>query len=122
LQAEREANPIEFMISPENQTKSNERKTSRCSIDKHATWSMDLGFWIYSKTAQCGPYGCDKGIPFTSPKARRNQISKAVAEELMPSLIALDETKERLCERFSCTAAQLLAIHAETIIERSKLR
>ncbi len=110
------------MNSPKNQAQSNDPTKPQCVVNQHANWSAEHGVWIFSKTAKCGPYGCDKGIPFASPKARRHQISKAVAEELLPAIIALDEIKDRLCDRFSCTSAQLLSIHAETIIERSKLR
>jgi hypothetical protein len=116
--------PFEFMKSPlNNQSASNTAPAPiKCHHSKHATWSDDHGGWLFSKTNICGPHGCDAGRRFETAKERNDTISKAVTEKLLPSLIALDEIKDKLAARFSCSPTALLQIHTLAVNERSKAR
>jgi hypothetical protein len=68
--------------------------------------------------ATCGPHGCDGGCPFRDAKHRREVISRAVAEKLLPAIAALDDVKNHLMVRFSLSPVELLEIHRAAIVER----
>jgi hypothetical protein len=90
----------------------------RCQHTKHGTYDEFNRGWIMREITPCGPHGCDAGGPFKDAKHRRDVISRAVAEKLLPAIAALDDVKANLMARFSLSPVELLEIHRDAIVDR----
>ena len=90
----------------------------RCPHTKHGTYDESTRGWNYHKNTPCGPHGCDAGCPFRDAKHRRDVISRAVAEKLLPAISSLDDVKANLKARFSLSPVELLEIHRAAIVDR----
>ena len=69
------------------------------------------------RSYSCGPYGCDEGKPFKNAKTRRQIISRAVAENLLPAINTLDDVKADLMQRFSLSPLEFLEILNAAIVD-----